>query len=439
MRLTIAEIGYYLGVVIAILIGSVSICQAQYRTQVMQTNIRTLRVEYIDNQTLQRPYLVLPTDGETLDGADDSNTLTISFDEMSHDFHHYSYRVAHLNKDWRPSALSSFEYIDGFTTADITDYESSTTTQQAYTHYSLTFPNEDMRLKVSGNYAIVIYEDGDADKVVATACFSVVEPVVSVSTQVRSNTDIEFDGRYQQLDIDVQTAALNLTDASYVSVVVRQNGRLDNEVLLTHPTYVEPNRLRYRNNRVLIFEGGNEFRHFDTYSTYYAGYHVDRIRYAQGEYHALLDMDAVRGTMARDVGMQGTGYLTEYDNNGQWRVNAENTETPDIDAEYMWVHFCLPVRQPVMGNVFVGGGLFYNRFGADNMMQYDAEEKCYYLYAYLKQGGYDYQYYVQTADGMTLLPLDGSYWQTQNEYTLYIYYRPFGGRYDRLVGLQVVK
>ena len=425
--------------ILLLLIGC-SVSLAQHRTQTIDpNNIRTLRMRYMveaiePTGTINRPYLVLPESG-IIDGSDEQNTLEISFDEMSHDIHQYSYRVLHCNMDWTESDISSYEYLDGFTTADVIDYEQSMNTQQAYTHYWFTFPNADMQLKSSGNYVVQVYEDGDQEQVVAEVCFAVVEPIVGIEAKIRANTDIELNGRYQQLDIDVQTKALNMRDAQDVKIVVRQNGRIDNQVVLEKPTYVEPNRLRYVNQKALIFEGGNEFRHYDTYSTYYAGYHVDMIDYVQGEYHALLDIDEVRGTISKKAGRQGTPYLTEADANGQWLVNCEKTDYVDTDAEYMWVHFCLPVDQPLMAPVYVGGDLFDNDYSADNMMQYDANNKCYYLYAYLKQGGYNYMYYTLDNKKMSLLPLEGSHWQTQNEYSVWVYYRPFGARYDRLVGV----
>lgn len=425
--------------ILLLLIGC-SVSLAQHRTQTIDpNNIRTLRMRYMveaiePTGTINRPYLVLPESG-IIDGSDEQNTLEISFDEMSHDIHQYSYRVLHCNMDWKESDISSYEYLDGFITADVIDYEQSMNTQQAYTHYWFTFPNADMQLKASGNYVVQVYEDGDQEQVVAEVCFAVVEPIVGIEAKIRANTDIELNGRYQQLDIDVQTKALNMRDAQDVKIVVRQNGRIDNQVVLEKPTFVEPNRLRYVNQKALIFEGGNEFRHFDTYSTYYAGYHVDMIDYVQGEYHALLDIDEVRGTISKKAGRQGTPYLTEADANGQWLVNCEKTDYVDTDAEYMWVHFCLPVDQPLMAPVYVGGDLFDNDYSADNMMQYDANNKCYYLYAYLKQGGYNYMYYTLDNKKMSLLPLEGSHWQTQNEYSVWVYYRPFGARYDRLVGV----
>lgn len=425
---------------------------AQYHTQILDNNIRTLRMRYLiealePSGHVSRPYLILPENG-VIDGSEEENTLEISFDEMSHDVHHYSYRVLHCNMDWTESDINSYEYLDGFTTSDIMDYEHSLNTQQAYTHYRLEFPNTDMQLKASGNYVLQIYEDGDQNHVVATVCFSVVEPIVDIDAKLRANTDIELNGRYQQVDIDLHTAALNIRDAADVKVVIKQNGRYDNQVTLDKPTFVEPNRLRYINQSKLIFEGGNEYRHFDVYSTYYAGYHVDRVAYAQGEYHALLDVDNVRGTMAKRSSREGIVYLSEQDANGQYVVNCEKTEYVDTEAEYVWVHFMLPVTSPILdGYVFVGGEMFYNQFSADNMMTYDAEEKCYHARAYIKQGGYNYLYYVGRADGkagrstnwhMSLLPLEGSHWQTENEYSIQIYYRPFGARYDRLVGNKVL-
>lgn len=418
---------------------------AQYHTQILDSNICTLRMRYVmeaseSSGNLSRPYLVLPESG-VIDGSEEDNMLEISFDELSHDIKQYTYCVLHCDRNWNVSQINSYEYLDGFTTNDIVDYELSNNTQQEYTHYWLEFPNADMQLKASGNYVLQIYLDGDQEQVVAEVCFQVVEPIAEINVNLRHNTDIELSGRYQQLDINVNTSQLALHDVQNVALVVTQNGRLDNRVVVDKPTFVEPNRLRYTNQKILIFEGGNEFRRFDTYSTYYAGYHVDRILYQQGDYHAILDEDMVRGTMAVGAGREGLGYLSDVDANGQWVVNCEKTDYPDVDAEYMWVHFTLPVKQPLMNmQVFVGGDLFYNTFTMANMMQYDAENKCYYLYAYIKQGGYNYMYYTLGANkSASLLPIEGSYWQARNEYVIDVYFRPFGSRYDRLVGKKITR
>ncbi|MCM1033991.1 MAG: DUF5103 domain-containing protein [Paludibacter sp.] len=388
-----------------------------YYSCVHQKNIKSLRIRYADTQSIDRPILQLNSE----------DVLEISFDELSHITHYYTYTLLHLNADWTRSDLLSNEYVAGFTTQDITDYDYSLNTQQLYTHYRFEFPNEDMRPKVSGNYALLIYEDGDPDKVVAYACFSVLEPLTAITATLRSQTDIELSGRYQQLDIDVNTAGLNLRNQEEITLVVRQNNRTDNQAYNPRPTYVESNRLRYINQRALIFEGGNEYRHFDIASVYFMGTGVDYIDFDHTYYQAYL---------YPSVNQAQTSYLTEYDSNGQYIINAERTNDDDWQADYMWVHFLLPEDTPWFdGSVFIGGDLFYNQMRPQNQMQYDNTHKTYYLSAYLKQGGYDFQYWFRPKNSTqaTTQRTEGSHWQTQNEYSIYVYYRPFGGRYDQLI------
>ena len=392
---------------------------AQTHTHVYNEQIRTLRVE--------REVLML----------DDLAPLHISFDEMSHDVHFYTYTVQSLefkgDKLEVNNAILSSEYLQGFPTKDITDFEHSMNTSREYTHYWFDFPNEDMTLTKSGNYRLTIYEDGNPDNKVADVDFCVVEPLVKIDTYVRANTDIEFNGRFQQLDIEINTTALDLRDPNEVRLVVTQNNRIDNAVGVDKPTFIEPNRLRYINNKALIFEGGNEYHHFDAFSCFYAGTGIDRVYHELGDYHALLFTDEIT---------QGQ-YIHQFDSDGRFVVNAERTNDSDTEAEYMWVYWTLPMDKPFFdGSLYVGGEIFGNELGLSNRMQYDTEAKVYWLTALVKQGGYDYQYWFcgkGSQNKTTTQRVDGSYWQTENEYAVYVYWRPFGARYDRLVGVQVIR
>jgi hypothetical protein len=340
------------------------------------------------------------------------------------------------------SDLLSNEYLQGFTTKDITDYEHSMNTSREYTHYWFDFPNEDMQITKSGQYCLTIYEDGDPNGKAAEVYFCVVEPMVQIEANVRANTDIEFNGRYQQVDVDVNTTALSVRDPNEVRIEVVQNNRFNERIRLSQPTFVEPNRLRYINNKALIFEGGNEYHHFDAFSCFYAGHGIDRVFHENGDYHVLLYADEIQ---------QGQ-YIHEFDSDGRFVVNAERTSDVDTEAEYMWVYWTLPAERPWLdGFVYVGGEIFGNEMNLRNRMQYDAETKTYWLTALVKQGGYDYQYWfvpkrpttndqqLTTNNKTTTQRVDGSYWQTENEYAIYVYWRPFGARYDRLVGVKVVK
>ena len=399
---------------------------AQTHTRVYHENIRTLRVA--------RDVLRL--------GEDDQ--LHISFDEMSHDVHFYTYSVQMLNGDASLNGeLLSNEYLQGFTTKDITDYEHSMNTSREYTHYWFDFPNEDMRLTKSGRYLLTIYEDGNPDNKVAEVSFCVVEPMVKIDAKVRANTDIEFNGRYQQVDLDVvfDPATFSGQPSEY-RVEVTQNNRTDNAVTLTKPTYIEPKRLRYINNKDLIFEGGNEYHHFDAFSCFYAGVGIDRVYHEMGDYHALLFPNEITKGQ----------YIHEFDSNGRFVVNAERTYDADTEAEYMWVYWTLPAENPWFdGALYVGGELFQNEMNLKNRMQYDADAKLYWLTALVKQGGYDYQYWFvpkqpsaishqpSANKTTTTQRVDGSYWQTENEYAVYVWWRSFGARYARLIGVQIIR
>ena len=403
---------------IVLLFACISHMYAQTHTRTYNENIRTLRVE--------RQVLLL--ENGIVDGSNPDNTLHISFDEMSHDVHFYTYTVEMLH-----SNLLSNEYLQGFTTRDITEYDHSMNTSREYTHYRFDFPNEDMALTQSGDYQLTIYEDGNPDNRIAQVQFRVVDPLVKIDARVRTNTDKEFNGRYQQVDIDVNTSALDIRDPKEIRIVVTQNNRKDNAVYLSQPTFVEPNRLRYINQQALIFEAGNEYHHFDAFSCFYAGYGIDRVYHEMGDYNALLFPNEVA---------KGE-YIHEFDSDGRFVVNAERTNDSDTEAEYMWVHWTLPVEKPWLdGALYICGDIFENELSLRNRMQYDAEAKCYWLTALVKQGGYDYQYWFSgkgTQNKTTTQRVDGSYWQTENEYAVYVYWRPFGARHDRLVGVKVFK
>lgn len=391
-----------------------------YRTQTLNSQIKTLQLKVAGSADVERPIIELNS----------SEVYEISFDELSHESHTYTYTVYHCNADWTMSDLNSNEYLQGFTTLDIDDYEYSLNTQQLYTHYRFSLPNDDMRLKLSGNYAVRIYEDGDMEKTVAWVCLSLVEPQVGISHVVRSNTDIELNKRFQQLDFDVNLKGYNVRDAfSELTILVRQNNRLDNEVYVTKPTFVESNRLRYMNNKNLIFEGGNEYRTVDILSEYILGTGVEKVSFDRTYYHAML-------TPAEAM---TNSYVTAYDVNGQMVVNRDGSDDSDVEADYMWVHFTFPMQQPFFdGMLYVGGDLNYNLLDKNSRMTYDNETRQYVYAQYLKQGGYNYQYWFLPKGNTkaTLQRTEGSYWQTQNEYTIYVYHRAWGERYDKLVGYQ---
>ncbi|MGG2339454.1 hypothetical protein ACE4ZU_26420, partial [Salmonella enterica] len=62
---------------------------------------------------------------------------------------------------------------------------------------------------------------------------------------------------------------------------------------------------------------------------------------------------------------------------------------------------------------------------------------------FLKNGYYNYQYVTQDAKGVKQKAdpalTEGNYWETENEYSIFFYYRPFGARHDELIGYRLVR
>ena len=194
------------------------------------------------------------------------NHLEIGFDEFSHEYHRYIYKVEHCNADWSPSTeIFESDYMNGFNGEPIEDYEKSFNTTVLYTHYSLRIPNENISLKLSGNYKLTVYNDeGDEPVPVLTACFSLVEPGVGIGATVSTNTDIDFNKSHQQVDFSVNYGLVKVIDPHReLKTVVMQNRRWDNCVVNPKPNIQAANKIEFTHNRQLIFPAGNEYHKFE--------------------------------------------------------------------------------------------------------------------------------------------------------------------------------
>ncbi len=247
-----------------------SVFAARFCTQIYDENIKTLQV-LPNGEPLMLPVVEL-----------EAGEIVISFDELGYEASNFYYKIVHCDAYWNESNLASMEYLNGFDGGMIDTYEYSANTTVNYIHYKVAFPNNDVQLRLSGNYAVQIARDGDfEDGLVATACFSLVEPMVDIDVDVNGITRRELNGRYQAVALDVMVDGVGARDKMQdFIVVVRQNGRTDNEAYLTRPTYVNGGRLRYENSDALIFEGGNQYRSIDFSSRYTYGAGIDHIEYS---------------------------------------------------------------------------------------------------------------------------------------------------------------
>ena len=382
-------------------------------------NLKTMRVEV--NGLWDSPPVV-PIGG--------NNFVDISFDDMQHAYVRRTYHITHCNADWTPSDLLENEYLDGFNDRPIEQYEPSMNTTMLYNHYTLRIPNDDVKLKVSGNFIVDIFEDGD-DEAVARACFSVLDSKVDASISVTPNTDIDQYATHQQVSLALNYFNYNVhRPEEELHPVVLQNRRWDTRVDVGRPSNMRSSELFYEHNRDLIFDAGNEYRRFEILDEYVPTMRVESMSYFEPYYHATIMTDEQR-----------RNYIYDQDQDGRFLVrNGDNVEN-DTESDYFITHFQLNVEEIEGGKVFLNGDLTYNSYDEQYQMEYDESIGAYMIALPLKQGSYNYQY-VFVPDGYgwgSVLETEGSFYQTENEYCVYIYHRPFGGRYDHLVGFTTVK
>lgn len=387
--------------------------------EIMDGNIRTLQV-VAGNRWTDMPLI-------KLNGTRTNDVLNISFDDMTHDYRRFSYKVQHCEADWTPSeSLFESDYIEGFYDGlTIDDVTESINTQMLYSHYKFTFPNSKCRLKMSGNYLLTIFDDNE-DEPVIKVYFMVSEEKAQVFLSMNPNTDIDNRKNHQQIGMQLRYNGIapNRPDQQ-IHTVVLQNQQWATAKRNAPWQYSTPQGLEWNHCRDLIFEAGNEYYKYEILSVDHTTMGIDRIHWDGENYHVFpWAVEKQRS------------YLYNEDANGAFYIrNSDNYEN-DFSTEYVFVHYNFAVEHPVEGDIYIDGRFTNGQFLPDfNMMQYNPETGCYEAVLLQKQGYYNYKLMQQLPDGtLRNLPLCGNFYETENSYQALVYYRGATDRTDRLVG-----
>jgi hypothetical protein len=364
-------------------------------------------------------------------GLNENQTLTFKFDDLSPDVKDYYYTIIHCDADWKESYIPQTDYLDGFADNPITDYAMSFNTTFDYVNYQIEIPNETVRPKLSGNYVLVVYEDNDKENIVLSQRFKIYESAVRIDGRVRRATLDAFKGASHEIDFTVYHPTLPiLNPREEVKVVLMQNNRWDNAITDLKPLYIRDRQLIYDYDKENVFKAGNEFRYFDIRTNRMNGENVIATDFLRPYFHKTLAPDEIRANK---------DFFQYKEMNGKYSIESQDQEVRDYDTEcdYVFVHFSLPMESPLLGgSVNVFGALTQWNANKGNEMTYNFEKGEYELTLLLKQGYYNYIYvYVpqgsRTADHTNI---EGSFWETENDYQIFVYYRDLAARYDRLVG-----
>jgi len=360
--------------------------------------------------------------------------LVLHFDLLGDNIEDFYYSFVHCDKEWKRSDIFYTDYTGGFPENPIEEYKPSFNTTVDYTHYKLTFPNERAQLKLSGNYILLVHPMNEPENPVISQRFIITEDVVKINISAhrpRMTADINTS---QQVDFSVNISSFRINDPYRdVFAFILQNGRWNNAKRNLKPEFVSANELKYTSlSEKNVFQGGNEFRYFDIKSIRYQSLYVRKIDFLISNYHVYLFPSENR---------EFKPYFYWEDFNGKYFIAVQEEKNPETDADYVYVYFTLPSKYPVEGGrMYVSGALNNWSFDSNNVMSYNESEGAYECIMLLKQGWYNYEY-VFRKDGVeenVATRFEGSHYETENDYTVLIYYRNPRDRYDRIVGVQTI-
>lgn len=412
----------------------------RFMDHVYVDNIRSVRL-HIDSLFLSYPIIALGSVG----------SLRLTFDDMDSDFKYYTYTMIHCDKDWQPSDLLFREYVDGFEDEEIENFAYSINTKVNYSHYELLFPNDDMQLTKSGNYLLVVYEDANPSLPVLTRRFMVVDQKVSIDAMMQRPANVSKYTTHHELDFEVRTNSLKiLNPKGDITAVVMQNGRWDNAITGITSKFERGETLFFDYQDKIVFGAGKDFRNLDIRSTQYRSEDVFEIQ-DMGDHIAVvaeIDKPRVYSNYISDEDINGSFVILttddtrfsfehrlEGDTTVRWTKHLVELTDHSLESDYLKVLFTLEVEEPYRQDVYIFGGMTDWQLRDRFRMEYDRSYSAYLGEVWLKQGFYDYIYVLANTDGSEdETTIEGNWYEAGNAYTVLVYYHPFGGRYDQLVG-----
>jgi hypothetical protein len=352
----------------------------------------------------------------------------LQFDDLFGNEANYYYEIIHCNYNWNPTEIPKNEYLEGFDNQRIQDYTNSFNTLQIYSHYKLAIPNQfTQQLKISGNYMLKILDENR--EVVFSRKFILYEDLVTVPIQVKRARTVSNIESKQNLDFTIRSNTITFQNPlRNVKVLLLQNGQLNSPIKNIIPQYTIGNDLIYKYDSETQFWAGNEFLFFENKEIRAASNNVARIDSNTAIYGSHLYTSAARTNFP---------YVFTQDVNGDFVVKNINAANSEIEADYAWVYFSLSAPTFRLNKNIYVTGMFnnYNNTPAYKM-DYNPQKGIYEKAILIKQGFTNFQYVVADDKGVidSENAIDGNFYQTENDYTILVYYRESIDRYDRIVG-----
>ena len=359
----------------------------------------------------------------------DKNSLELSFDDLSDNSNlNYRYTVIHCNSDWTVSNLGELEYLDSYTDDRIVNIQASFNTLVYYNHYTVLFPNENINIVKSGNYVIRVFDNNN--KTILTKRFCVTEPMVTLFGSCSLGSTVGQIDTHQEVDFTINHKNLLIRNPyTEIKATVLQNFRWDNSIQNIPPLNTTGETMNFDYLGKIAFPAGKEFRWFDLQNIINPGYQVRYIKTNKDSYDVTLYTERPRNE---------SPYFQDIDINGKYLIRQQNPYIEqledDIRSDYANILFSLKAGFDFeKSDIYIVGGFTNWQLLPENKLNYNPKSEIYEVELLLKQGLYNY-YYAVAENGKITNKLEGDWYETENDYTVLIYYRPVGSRYDRIIG-----
>ena len=397
--------------------------QSQHIERTIKPNIATVQL-YTEGDQQSMPAFSL----------NNPNKIKLSFDDLEGGYKNYYYTFVLCDYNWNQANLSEFDYIKGFTKNRISFYRYSNTAYTKYTHYEALLPEDNSLPTRSGNYLLKVFLDGDTTKLVFTKQFIVFEQKASIDAMVVQTYASDKFRTHQRIKFKANLKDLKaFSPAQEVKTVILQNNRWDNAQKDIRPTFVTGNILDYVTEDVAVFPGEKEWRWLDVRSFRLNSDRIESQIYNQNERSVQLKTDIDRREQR---------YMYYADLNGSYEINTYENINPLWQSDYSMLHFSF---QKNGGGIYKGDDVFligqFTNYEINDKwkLMYNPLSDKYECSAYLKQGYYNYTYVLAEKNNyQKLTSLDGNYWETENKYTILMYYKSFSDRNDRIIGVAAI-
>jgi hypothetical protein len=389
--------------------------------KILDANIQTVLV-YPKGKPLALPVMRLNSQDE----------LLFQFDDLTAQYQQYYFTIELMDIYWQPVALNPFDYIRGLTQNNIRDYTISSIAQQAYYHYSFNFPTTSCRPIKSGNYLMKVFRQGKLNELVFSKRFFVVEQEVPVTASIQEPFDAAISKSHQKIQVALDLKKVQLVQPELLHVAVLQNTRYNDMLVSNAPSFIRGNQMEYNADRDFVFPAGKEARWLDLQNLRFKTDRIAQIQQLGYISNIILKPDQSRASIP---------YFTFRDLNGQFIISNTEGIINESQNDYAKVLFTYRTNNglPYQGqSLFLAGALTGNLLDTNAAMQWNPLQGQYEKWLNLKQGYYSYNYILRSEKNPDPLNdfrwTEGDHWETENGYTIFVYYRAAGSRYDQIIG-----